>query len=184
MVLDKIEKLLEKYDNGETSLKEEQQLREYFTQSEVAPHLESYRTMFQYFANTQQEGFTKDIPLHPDSHRGQKRSYIYQIISVAAVIVIMFGIFTQFTGNNSNEKSYDDLTEEQQMVYNQTKEALNLLSSNFNDGASSMSVLGMAGNQFDKGVEKVKYVNEFSKTTNKILNKPVKKIKTSNLNKK
>lgn len=180
MVLDNIEKLLEKYDNGDTSLKEEQQLRDYFSQNNIAPHLESYRTMFQYFTNTQQEGFTKDVSIHPESYTAKKRSYIYQFISVAAVIVIMFGIFTQFTGNNSNEKSYEALTEEQQMVYDQTKEALNLLSSNFNDGASNMAVLGMVGNQFDKGAEKVKFVNEFSKTTNKILNKPVKKIKTSN----
>lgn len=174
MVLDNIEKLLEMYDNGETSLKEEQQLRDYFSKSDVAPHLESYRTMFQYFANTKEESFTKDVALHPDNYRGLKRSYIYQFISVAAVIVIMFGIFTQFIGNDYNEKSYDELTEEQQMVYDQTKEALNLLSSNFNDGASNMAVLGMVGNQFDKGTEKVKYVNEFSKTTNKILKKPVK----------
>ena len=40
MVSDNIEKLLEKYDNGETNLKEEQQLRVYFAQDDVAPHCE------------------------------------------------------------------------------------------------------------------------------------------------
>ncbi len=174
MVLDNknIEKLLEKYDNGETSLQEEQELRAYFSQDKVAPHLESYRAMFQYFTNTKQETFTKDVPLHPDSYREKKRSYIYQWISVAAVIVIMFGIFTQFNGDQP--KSFDELTEEQQLAYNQTKEAFNLLSSKFSEGQSNVSVLGVVGTQFEKGAEKIEYVSEFSKATNKILNKPVK----------
>lgn len=169
MVLDNknIERLLEKYDNGETSLQEEQQLRTYFSQVEVAPHLESYRVMFQYFTNTKQETYTKDVPLQT-----KKRSYIYQWISVAAVIVIMFGIFTQFNGDQP--KSFDELTEEQQLAYNQTKEAFDLLSSKFNEGTSNVGVLGIVGTQFEKGAEKVEYVSEFSKTTNKILKKPVK----------
>lgn len=172
MVLDNknIERLLEKYDAGETSLKEEQQLRTYFSQENVAPHLESYRVMFQYFANTKQETFTKDVPLQT-----KKRSYIYQWISVAAVIVIMFGIFMQY---DRNDPATDNgLTKEELLVYNQTKEAFNLLSSKFNEGTSNVSVLGVVGTQFDKGAEKVEYVSEFSKTTNKILKKPVKQDK-------
>ena len=162
MVSNNIEALLEKYDNGETTLKEEQQLRAYFSQENVAPHLESYRVMFQYFANTKQETSTREVPVV-----ATKRSYIYQWIAVAAVIVILFGIFIQFTGND--QKSFDDLTDEQQMAYNQTKEAFDLLSSKFNQGASNVNMLGMVGEQFDKGVEKVNYVKVFSKTTNKIL---------------
>jgi hypothetical protein len=168
MVLDNnIEKLLEKYDNGETSLKEEHQLRTYFAQDDVAPHLESYRVMFQYFANTKQETFTKDVPL-----QAKKRSYIYQWISVAAVIVILFGIFMQFSGDDP--KTFQNLSKEEQLAYNQTKEAFDLLSSKFSEGTSNVSVLGIVGDQFDKGVEKVEYVSEFSKATNKILKKPVK----------
>jgi len=59
MVLNNIEQLLEKYDNGETSLNEEQQLRDYFAQEEVAPHLESYKVMFQYFNTTKQEHYVR-----------------------------------------------------------------------------------------------------------------------------
>ncbi len=162
MVSDNIEKLLEKYDNGETNLKEEQQLRVYFAQDDVAPHLESYKMMFQHFASAKQETFTKQVPLSP-----KKRNYIYQFISIAAVIVIMFGIFAQFTGNGP--KTFDDLSKEEQLAYLQTKEAFNLLSSKFNQGASNVSVLGVVGTQFEKGAEKVEYVSEFSKSTNKLL---------------
>lgn len=162
MVLDNIEKLLEKYDNGETSLKEEQELRAYFAQDNVPPHLESYRALFQYFAQTQQEQFTKEVPM-----QAKKRSYIYQWISVAAVILVMFGIFTQV--NDDKVTTLDDLSQEEMVVYNQTKEAFNLLSTKFNQGASNVGVLGVVGNQLDKGVEQIKHVNQFSKTTNKLL---------------
>jgi len=156
MVLNSIEKLLEKYDNGETSLKEEKQLQAYFAQDEVAPHLESYRVMFQYFNKTKQEHYTKDVPLKP------RKRYMYQWISVAAVAVLMFGVYVQTKGPSEAEK------QEALLAYNQTMEALNLVSSKFNQGATSLNALNLAGTQFDRGAEQVNYISEFSNTTSKI----------------
>ncbi|OUR93294.1 hypothetical protein A9Q87_04915 [Flavobacteriales bacterium 34_180_T64] len=155
MVLNSIEKLLEKYDNCETSLKEEQKLKAYFAQEEVAPHLESYRVMFQYFNNTKQELYTKDVPLKP------RRNYIYQWISVAAVAVLMFSVFTQI--NKPVEP-----TQEQLLAYNQTMEALNLVSSKFNQGTQQMGAFNLVSSNLNKGTESMAYVGEFGKTTNKI----------------
>ena len=87
MVLNRIEELLAKYDNAETTLQEEQELRTYFLSEDVAPHLEYYKPMFQYFAASQKEEFTKDVPL-----KTRTRS-LYQWISVAAVSILMLGIF-------------------------------------------------------------------------------------------
>ena len=158
MVLNSIEKLLEKYDNGETTLREEQQLQEYFAQKEVAPHLESYRVMFQYFNKTKQEHFTKDVPLQPRKH------YMYQWISVAAAIVLLFSVFARF----ESKRTLSDLNSEELLAYNQTMEALNLVSSKFNKGATSINALNIAGTQFEKGAEQVGYISEFSTVTNKI----------------
>ena len=158
MVLNSIEKLLEKYDNGETTLKEEKQLKDYFNQDEIAPHLESYRVMFQYFNKTKQEHFTKDVPLKSKTYS------LYKWISVAAVAVLMLTVFTQF----DNKKSLNDLNSEELLAYNQTMEALNLVSSKFNKGATSINALNIAGTQFEKGAEQVGYISEFSTVTNKI----------------
>jgi len=160
MVLDKIEQLLKKYDNGETSLQEEQQLKHYFTQETVAPHLEVYKSMFQYFLQTQQEQFTKDVPLKP-----RKTFTLYKWISVAAVAVIMLGVYTQV----GNSRSFSDLSDEELYAYNQTMKVFNLVSSKLNQGSENMNALNLVSSNFNKGAESIVYINEFSKTTNKFL---------------
>lgn len=156
MVLDNIEELLEKYDNGETTLQEEQQLKHYFTQETVAPHLEAYKSMFQYFLQTQEEQFTKDVPLKPS-----KTYTLYKWISVAAAAVLMFGVYTQV--NNPVQP-----TEDQLLAYNQTMDALNLVSSQFKRGNENIDALGLMSSSFNKGTENIAYINQFSNTTNKI----------------
>lgn len=156
MVLDNIEKLLEKYDNGETTLQEEQQLKHYFTQETVEPHLEVYKPMFQYFLQTQEEQFTKDVPLKPS-----KTYTMYKWISVAAVAVLMFGIYIQV--NNPVQP-----TVEQLLAYNQTMDALHLVSSQFKKGNESMNAFGLMSSSLNKGTENMAYINQFSNTTNKI----------------
>ena len=160
MVLDNIEELLEKYDNGETTLQEEQQLKHYFTQETVAPHLEVYKSMFQYFLQTQQEQFTKDVPLKP-----RKTFTLYKWISVAAVAVIMLGVYTQV----GNSRSFSDLSDEELYAYNQTMKVFNLVSSKLNQGSENMNALNLVSSNFTKGAESIVYISEFSKTTNKFL---------------
>jgi len=160
MVLTKIEQLIEKYENGETTLQEEQQLKDYFSQETVAPHLEMYQPIFQYFIQTQKEQFTKDVPLEP-----KKTINLYRWIAVAAVAIFMLGIYI-VVGNES--KTLDNLSSEEQLAYNQTIEAFSILSSNFNKGKENMNALGLMSNSIEKGTQKINYLNEFSRTTNKI----------------
>ena len=160
MVLDNIDKLLEKYDNGETTLQEEQQLKNYFSKETVAPHLEVYKPMFVYFLQTKKERFTKTIPLQ------SKKTYtLYKWISVAAIAILMFAVYTQ-VGNQPVGLS--DLSQDEFMAYNQTVEAFNLLASKFNKGTESIDALTLMSASIEKGTENVSYLGEFSNTTNKI----------------
>jgi len=137
MVLNNIEQLLEKYDNGETTLPEEQQLKDYFSQETVAPHLEMYKPMFTYFLANQQEQFTKDVPLK------SKPNNWYKWISVAAVAVIMLSVYF----NRPSPDLYGTYSpEEKEMAYNEVKQSLEMISTHFNKGASSINYLSEVDN--------------------------------------
>ena len=63
MELDRIEKLVEKYFEAETSITEEKELKDYFASSDVAPHLEQYKRLFGYVVHAKQEQFTATLAL-------------------------------------------------------------------------------------------------------------------------
>jgi hypothetical protein len=158
MVLNNIEELLEKYNNAETTLKEEAQLKAYFTGEDVAPHLEHYKPLFQYFSQSQKEQYTKDVPLNT------KKTKLYQWISVAAVAVLMLGIIVpQFIGPTEQEK------QEALLVYNQTIEAFNLISIGMNEGKAQLTSLSLVGENIDEGVQQASRLGEFNTITNKLL---------------
>ena len=118
--------------------------------------------MFVHFSKTQDDAFTKDVPLNT-----KKKTRLYQWISVAAVAVLMLGIMIPQVWNKqglSQEYSKEDIE-----LYNKTKAALALMSSNFNEGLSSMNVLEMASDNFNAGVYKAGFVMEFGNTTQKLL---------------
>ena len=157
MVLNNIEQLIEKYENGETTLKEEQQLKNYFSQETVAPHLEMYKPMFAYFKVNQEEQFTKTLPLKT------KRNFNYKWLSVAAVAVLMIGFY--FKSNNQNDLgTYED----PELAYNEVVKSLAMISNQFNKGTSTISYL----NEINKGTSALGYLNEFENSKNLIF-KPV-----------
>tara|TARA_R100001369_G_C3225928_1_gene151109 strand:+ start:37 stop:531 length:495 start_codon:yes stop_codon:yes gene_type:complete len=160
MVLNNIEELLEKYNNAETSLKEEAQLKAYFTSDNVAPHLENYRTLFQYLSKSKQEQYTKDVPLNTT------KTKLYQWISVAAVAVLMFGIFIPNWQGES--KDFANLTQEEQEAISTTMEAFNLVSLGMNKGKQKLNSLALVSDNLNQGIESAGRLSEFSKTTNKI----------------
>ena len=150
MVLNDIEKLLEKYENGETSLKEEQALKNYFSEGNVAPHLEIYKPMFAYFLVNQQEQFTKDIPL-------TTKKVNYKWISVAAAVaVLMLGIHFSSTADNDLGTIHDP-----ELAFNEVSKSLEMISKSFNKGTSTLDYL----ETYEKGVSTLGYLTEMEKGT-------------------
>jgi hypothetical protein len=130
MELDRIENLLEKYFDGETSIAEENELKVYFSSEDVAQHLEQYKAMFGYFKSAKEQEFAQKIPLQTTK---QKVAWL----SIAASIVVLLGMFTFYNYNLNQSQdlgTYDD----PQKAFEETQKALNLLSKNVNVGVQSM----------------------------------------------
>lgn len=157
MGLNKIEELLVKYENAETTINEEAVLRDFFSSNSVPAHLEHYKPMFMYFSQNQKEKFTKDVPLKP------KGKYLYQWISVAAVAILMLGIFLpKALGPSAQEQ------EEALLAYNQTLEALSLVSIGMQKGKEEFNSISLVSSHLDEGLNRAGKLSEFSKTTNRI----------------
>ncbi|GAA4238987.1 hypothetical protein GCM10022291_31560 [Postechiella marina] len=161
MVLNDIEKLLEKYENGETSLKEEQVLKNYFSSDTVAPHLEMYKPMFAYFLGNKKEQFTKDVPLKT------KRNFNYKWISVAAVAVLMLGFYLNKPVVEGCQENLVGTYCDPQEALDEVSKSLAMISSHFNKGASTVGYL----NKIEKGTSTLGYLNEIENTTQIIFKK-------------
>ncbi|MDT0551906.1 hypothetical protein [Urechidicola vernalis] len=127
MESNKIEQLLEKYLNAETTIKEETVLSDYFTSDRKIPaHLEGYKALFGYFAENKSERYTKTIQLKTEKTN-------WKWLSVAASVVLLFSVYTgynQYQANQANE------------ALAQTQMAFQLLSKNINKGTTAVTYLG------------------------------------------
>ena len=127
MELAKIEKLIEKYLEAETTLKEEQILKNYFSNNEVPSHLESYKKMFAYFDSSSLDVSEKRISL-------PKNKSIISWLAVAAIAVFFVSVFSiQQSGINEQREA--------ELAYMETQKALNLISNSLNKGNNAIAQL-------------------------------------------
>jgi len=133
MELRRIEKLIEKYLEAETTTAEERELKQYFVQEGVAPHLQHYTALFAYFKHEATGSFTKQLPL--------KRKINYtRWAQAAASVVLMAGMFAWYTANRpADDLGTYDTPEE---AFAETQKALNMLSKNVNVGVNSINYIG------------------------------------------
>ena len=141
MELVNIEKLIEKYENAETSLQEEQELKAYFQKDAVPAHLLEYKALFNYFDQSSTERYTKSIQLKP-------RKMNWKWLSIAAAVTLLVSIYTfdRFGPISDSER------QEAELAYQETQKAFQLISQNLNKG----NTVAFAGLQeFEKAQNKV-----------------------------
>jgi hypothetical protein len=142
MELKKIESLLEKYNEGETTLQEEIQLRDYFTQQESVPEeWVVYCQLFQYYAQAQKETLT--------SQNKEKSFSTKTLLLVAAGAALVFSL--QLSG--VFEASLAPINEE----------AAKLAFQEFQNQMKTVST------HLNKGAEKVAYFDYWNTTTQKLI---------------
>lgn len=115
-----IEKLLEKYYDGETSLEEERALKQFFQSGDVPEHLQSHRAQFGYFAQARKEqpslNFNHELALMLDPPKqGPVRtlgSWLLRIAAGLALLIIGFGAGWLFQSKSENGASLAALSGE------------------------------------------------------------------------
>ena len=158
MELFKIQQLITKYLEGESSIDEENILREYFSSQVVDSTLEEYQPLFKYYAVAKDTASKKEFPKLSMFQANKK---VRTWISIAASFIVLLGagtyVFLQIDNNNSTENlgTYDD----PEVAFKETQKALAMLS-----------------NHVNSGIEGVQYIQEFENSKNKIFN-PIKKNK-------
>jgi hypothetical protein len=149
MELNRIETILDKYFQGETSISEEKELKIYFSSSDVEHHLEQYKPLFGYFSEAAVQEFKQTIPLPSKKHN-------VKWLSIAASVVVLLGIST-FTYLHQPEESSDLGTyESPEAAFEATQKALSLLSENVNVGIQSVSYI----NEFQNSKELIFKINK------------------------
>ncbi len=148
MELTKIEKLLARYEEGNTSLAEEKILKDYFTQENVPPHLNEYQILFNYSVKAKTTTYSKEIP-----HNKRKKQFAF--VGIAASIVMAIGLFAALN-NPSQEIEQQQLgtIEDPEEAYLKAKETLLLVSGALNFGQEELAYV----EEFDRA--KNKYIKE------------------------
>lgn len=106
----KIEQLLEKFLEGETTLEEEAVLQNYFQKEEVAEHLQSYKAQFEYVTDQREESpdedfdaFSKiDFSETAEQTSGLNSKMVWSLRIAAGIIFLLVGFSAGLLVNDSN----------------------------------------------------------------------------------
>ncbi len=132
MELINIEKLLDKYFDGTTSIDEENALKEYFAKNDIPSHLQDYKAMFTYFAKNKEEVSSKNIQV-----KTEKKTWRFNWLIASAAALLLFVSVYQFTPKGPT----DSEIKEAQIAFNETKKAFQLISDNLNKGNNAIAFL-------------------------------------------
>lgn len=95
--MNNLDKIIEKYFDGETSIEEERALKQYFSAESIEQKYEIYRPLFGYFSAEQEK--EKEVTSAPQKVVNKKQLVFW--LSVAASVAILLGValFSQIEQN-------------------------------------------------------------------------------------
>jgi thiamine kinase-like enzyme len=132
MEINKIEELIEKYLEGNTSLQEENVLKTFFLSQNIPSHLNQYKAVFSYYSQSKKET-TKEIIL-PKKHKSIK----WIRIAASVFLVTMIASYLYQNTTKKEDLGTFDTPEE---AFVETHKALQLVASNINSGMKNASYI-------------------------------------------
>ena len=176
----KIDLLIEKYLNGETSLEEEKTLRNFLLADDLEEKYKKFREEFKYYfymrsVEMKDPGFESN--LLKEIHRVDKRKKFlhpgkltYILSGIAASLLILIGAYTLYHYLNKDTKSLNagaNITlEDPNAAYFQTKKALFAVSANLNKGTGKLGKLSSFSETIDQ-LNKLSALNKIENNLNR-----------------
>jgi len=170
MDLKRIKVLLEKYYSGDSTLDEENILREYFNSDAVDSELIADKDIFLY--QTQEKDKSKDMPDISDQiwdtvkdadskkvHIFKPKSYLF--LRIAASVVVLLGSYFLLKNdifNKEQEIQFTDTYENPEIAYQQAKETLMYVSAMLNNGTDHLDPI----HKVNEGTEQLHKLSSFN----------------------
>lgn len=177
MNFQEIEKLLNKYFEGETSIIEENQLKEYFNKDFLPLHLKPFKEHFQYFSDAKKEKITDtdfdQMIINEIGERklfsidGKKKYLTYTLIGIAASIIIIFGFFFKSPLDNldDNNFAFANTFTNPEKAFIETQKVLKYISEKFNSGVEPLNNIS----KFGEGVQNLSKMSSFNDGMNEMI---------------
>ena len=149
-----IQDLINKYFEGETTLKEEQTLKSYFNSNEISEEHKAYQDVFQYFDVASQETFEFEPDLSfIQKPKSRLRVMMPRIIGLAASLIILLSAAFNFMNDAKSDTMYKNKYTEL-ATPEQADEAL----------AITLDALGFMSHKLEKGTTRVGHLKNLEKT--------------------
>jgi hypothetical protein len=173
MNLQKIEQLITRYENGETTTAEEKMLFDFFNREEVPFHLRSYKAIFQYHEISREEhlpdvNFDEKLFAAIENKQQPRRlnnsRKIYSWVGIAASIIILLGMYFQFGIRSPliDITKIEDTYSDPELAYAETKKILMMISGTLNSGTEDLKNI----KEFDKSVNELNKLAAFDEGLN------------------
>lgn len=162
MEFEKAKALLTKYWQAETTLEEEQWLREFFRNETCTGELGDAKALFQYF-ETQQSRTMKEVPLMNPMKRRKPSPWIFNSMRIAAGIAVLCLAIWFIRGEvrSTTPPELVDTYDNPELAFEETKKALLMISRSFGEAEKEARKI----NLFNEAKERIQ--NSTSKETEK-----------------
>ncbi|MCD9019376.1 hypothetical protein [Parachryseolinea silvisoli] len=156
----KIEALLQKYWEAETSQEEEQQLREWFRNHQAPEPWKETAAMFRYFDDTKKKSlddasFNATVVSNlPTAEAGRIRKLVYNTLRIAAGVSVLC-LATWFVHTEMQESADPEVVDtysDPKLAFEETKKALLLISQSFGKAEKQARKINM----FNEAQEEIK----------------------------
>jgi hypothetical protein len=161
-----LNRLLEKYYKGESTEKDEAELRSFFNENNIPEGYEAEKVIFSFYRNTVEvpepsPDFESGIIAGIDEYESKSsslnlRKFILPLISTAAGLLILAGLYFFFSDRSEPRNTYSD----PEIAYAETMKILMKVSSKLNQGAMAL--------------EPVAKINDLTTKSFDAINKPAK----------